>query len=94
MSADRVRTHIKISGDVQGVFFRANTKKLADSLNLVGFVKNTEDGKVEIIAEGKKQDLEILIEFCKKGPEGAKVEKVEIKYTSTKKEYEEFKIFF
>jgi acylphosphatase len=48
----RIRAHVWISGRVQGVFFRAHTKELADELGLTGWVRNLPDGRVEAIFEG------------------------------------------
>jgi len=64
------QVHMFISGKVQGVFFRKNVKDQADVLGLKGWVRNTED-KVEVVANGEK--VAELMEYCLKGPEGAKV---------------------
>jgi acylphosphatase len=69
---------IKISGLVQGVFFRASTKAKADSLHLHGFVRNEPDGTVYAEAEGKEEDLKVFIRWCHRGPPPAKVEKCEV----------------
>ena len=70
------RVVLKISGRVQGVLFRINTKKKALELNLVGFVKNNIDKTVEIIAEGKESNLKKLINWCYQGLPGAKVDNI------------------
>ena len=72
--------HIIISGKVQGVFFRATAKKNALKLNLVGWVKNTSEGNVEIIGSGNPEDLENFIKWCENGPENAKVDHVEVNH--------------
>ena len=87
---DFVRVHLFVSGYVQGVFFRFNTHKKAVSLNLKGFVKNLDDGRVEVVAEGKRKDVNKLIEFCKKGPLFAKVGNVEIRDEKVTNEFKEF----
>ncbi len=69
---------LRITGRVQGVFFRSSTKKKAEGLNVAGWVRNVEDGSVEVFAEGAEVDLQELIKWCRKGPEGARVENVEI----------------
>jgi len=61
------RTHLTIHGLVQGVFFRARTRDAAQSFGLKGYVKNLPDGKVEVVAEGPKEKINELIEYCKKG---------------------------
>lgn len=86
------RVHIIVYGRVQSVFFRHNTKKIADRLDLKGWVKNNSDGTVEVVAEGNDKDIGILIKWCEKGPIGAKVEKVEIKRGEFKGEFSDFSI--
>ena len=65
--------HIRISGKVQGVFFRASAKEIADKLKITGWVKNTPEGDVEIMAEGVPDNIEKFIQWCKKGPSNAVV---------------------
>ena len=60
--------NISIQGRVQGVFFRASTRDVADSLNLKGFVENCADGSVYIEAEGEPERLAEFLEWCHKGP--------------------------
>lgn len=69
---------IKVSGRVQGVFYRASTHEQAQRLGVKGFVKNEPDGSVYIEAEGDEALLTALIEWCKQGPPAAKVHHVEI----------------
>jgi acylphosphatase len=71
------RVHVYISGKVQGVWFRASTKKIADELNLNGWVRNLPDGRVEAVFEGNPEAIERILEWCWKGPPGARVDKVE-----------------
>lgn len=68
--------HVYISGIVQGVFFRAATRRAAADLNLTGWVRNMEDGRVEAVFEGEDADLEKMLAWCKTGPPAAIVEKV------------------
>ena len=87
------RLHIFVHGLVQGVFFRANTVSIAQQLGLGGWVRNCEDGEsVEILAEGEKKQLEKLLEWVKKGPEGALVEKAESKWLEFGNEFKDFKV--
>ena len=72
------RVRLIISGRVQGVFFRFNTKKEAQHLGLKGYVKNLSDATVEVVAEGPKEQLEKLAAFCKKGTSAASVEDVKM----------------
>lgn len=72
------RVHVFFSGKVQGVFFRYSTKNMAEELGLSGWVRNLADGRVEALFEGKKEVVETMIEWCKFGPEFAKVTGIEI----------------
>ena len=81
--------HLIVSGRVQGVFFRDNTRKKAIELGLNGYAKNLPDGNVEVVAQGDEDKLKKLIEFIKKGPGIAIVENIQIK----NKEPENFKNF-
>jgi acylphosphatase len=65
---------IRVSGKVQGVFFRASTKNKADELNIKGFVRNEPDGSVYIEAEGEETNMGQFIAWCWEGPRGARVE--------------------
>ena len=90
----KVRAHVYISGRVQGVFFRYETKKEAKKRNVKGWVRNLPDGRVEAVFEGEKEDVERLIEFCHRGPPLARVEKVEVFWEEYKGEFEDFKLTF
>jgi len=68
-----------IRGLVQGFSFRNFVKQNAEVLNVKGFVRNLEDGRVEVFAEGDIDDINKLIEICKQGPKHAKVDNVEVK---------------
>lgn len=85
-----VRAHLYISGIVQGVFFRTNTQDIARSLNLIGWVRNLRDGRVEIIIEGQKDTIEQFIQWCHKGPPGATVDNVEIEWMNATNEFKDF----
>ena len=65
--------HLIVKGKVQGVFYRANTKKKADEYGITGWVQNTKDDAVEIVASGSQNNLDQFIDWCKKGPSRAKV---------------------
>lgn len=69
---------IKVSGKVQGVGFRFYTQKTAIELGVKGFVKNERDGSVYIEAEAEADVMEIFMEWAKKGPEWARVDKVSL----------------
>lgn len=89
---DKKRLHLIIQGKVQGVFFRASTKEKARELGLRGFVRNREDGTVEVIAEGDKTQLQKLADWCHIGPDHSIVNKVQMDWLPYVTEFEEFTI--
>lgn len=86
--------YAKITGRVQGVFFRAETAERARSLGLTGWVRNTPDGWVELVVQGKRKQLEEFLEWCKKGPPRAEVKSIEIKWQESKEGFKEFEIYY
>tara|TARA_B100001971_G_C18266628_1_gene593511 strand:+ start:6530 stop:6802 length:273 start_codon:yes stop_codon:yes gene_type:complete len=86
------RVRIRVYGMVQGVFFRANAKRMAESLGLRGYAKNMPDGSVEVVAEGLEEKIKKLIEFCKKGPEAAVVKRIDVKFEEASNEFEGFEV--
>ncbi len=88
----KIRAHLLINGKVQGVYFRQNTEIMAARNNVTGWVRNLEDGQVEILLEGSQSDVGQVIEWCHKGPANAKVANVDVKYEKYVGEFKEFKI--
>lgn len=82
---------IEISGIVQGVFFRASTKAVADQLGIKGLIKNQADGSVYIEAEGSVYSLDMFLDWCNEGPDRAVVENV-VQSESELKNYRNFEI--
>ncbi len=68
--------HLLISGRVQGVFFRETARKVAEKLNITGWIKNTANEKVEAMITGEENDVNDFIKWCKTGPDRASVEEV------------------
>lgn len=68
--------HLLIKGKVQGVFYRATAKRLANELGITGWIENTKDGNVEATVSGNEQQLNEFINWCKHGPDKAIVEQV------------------
>ena len=87
-----IRTHITIEGRVQGVGYRANTRRMANQLGLKGWVRNLRDGRVEIIAEGDEEMIDRLIQWCYRGPTSAYVSKVTIEKGEPTGEFNGFKV--
>lgn len=89
------RLTLKIHGNVQGVTFRWEARDLARKLKLNGWVKNMLDGTVELVAEGKEEQLKKLLEYCKIGPQGASVSRLNEKWESIEAtQFKDFQIEF
>jgi len=82
---------ITVKGKVQGVFYRASTKAVADQLGIRGTVKNQPDGDVFIEAEGEPALLDMFLDWCKEGPEDAEVSALE-SHEGELKNYRNFEI--
>ena len=78
--ADRVRVHLLVAGQVQGVSFRAYTVDEARRLGVQGWVRNLPDGRVEAEAEGEHKAVEALVAWCRHGPSAARVDGVEVQW--------------
>jgi acylphosphatase len=75
---------------VQGVYFRASTVEQALRLGVTGWIKNCQDGSVEIVAEGSIKPLEDLIAWCRCGPDGARVERLDLGWEDFRSEFDRF----
>ena len=84
--------HIFVSGRVQGVFFRAYTEKEAKKLGLTGWVRNLDDGRVEILAEGEDSVLQKLLDWCDRGSPDSRVDKVEYDWLDFYGKFDDFNI--
>jgi acylphosphatase len=84
------RTHVYVSGIVQGVFFRHYARERALELGIAGWVKNLPDGRVEAVFEGEEKAIDEMISFCRIGPPGAHVTGVEVKEENRTGEFKEF----
>jgi acylphosphatase len=78
-----------ISGTVQGIFFRSFIKTNAEKLNVKGFTRNLEDGRVEVFLEGDADRVNKMMELCKQGPKHSIIKKVEEK----PEKFQDFKTF-
>jgi acylphosphatase len=70
--------HLKIYGRVQGVWFRGTTKEHAQRLGVSGWVRNKADGAVEVFTQGSHEAVDELLQWCRQGPPGAYVERVDV----------------
>lgn len=88
----KTRVHLFISGMVQGVFFRDSAKQAAQSIGLTGYVRNLRDGRVEVVAEGEKDSLDKMVQWCHKGPPAAIVESVDVQNEQYQGEFDLFEV--
>ena len=84
--------HVIISGRVQGVWFRATTKQEAEKRDIVGWVRNTSDGKVEAVFQGDDHRVDDMIVWCYEGPSLSHVDKVEVSSLENKDQFDTFKV--
>lgn len=89
-----MKNHIFISGRVQGVGFRHFIRKNAEALGVTGWVKNLPDGRVEAIFQGNEEQVEELIQRCKKGPVASFVQDIEVRDTEDETVYKSFDVKF
>ncbi len=77
---------MRVQGSVQGVFFRVETRDRARSLGVAGWVRNLRDGTVEAVFEGPEEGVESMVEWCRRGPAGARVEAVDVDWEDPDRE--------
>jgi acylphosphatase len=80
------RAHVVVHGAVQGVFFRVETRDRSRSLGVDGWVRNTADGSVEAVFEGKDDQVESMVSWCRRGPPGARVDEVDVTWAEPRGE--------
>ena len=90
---DQERAHVRISGQVQGVYFRDSTRQKAEELGLAGWVENQPDGRVEAVFEGPSERVREMIRWCEEGPPQASVENVDTDIKDATEDLEDFEGF-
>jgi acylphosphatase len=88
----KARAHVFISGRVQGVFFRSETRYEARKHGVTGWVRNLPDDRVEAVFEGEQENVKQLLEFCGRGPRGAKVTSTNVTWENYYGEFRDFEI--
>jgi acylphosphatase len=73
-----IRHRVIVHGFVQGVFFRDTVRRRAEAASVAGWVRNNADGTVEAVFEGESDQVERLVAFCREGPRGATVDRIEV----------------
>jgi acylphosphatase len=87
MLDDGGRAHVVVRGRVQGVFFRVEARDRARSLGLAGWVRNQPDGSVEAVFEGPRERVDSMVAWCERGPRGAQVETVDVRWEEPRGEH-------
>ncbi len=90
--ADPASLQATVYGRVQGVFFRASVTGWARELGLAGYVRNLPDSTVEVRAEGKRQQLEKLVDYLKEGPPAARIDRVVTSWSEYTGDYSGFRV--
>lgn len=91
-SSDLERVHVRVSGQVQGVFFRDSTRQKAEELGLAGWVMNMPDGQVEALFEGPSERVREMVRWCEEGPQQASVENVDTDFERSSGDLEGFEV--
>jgi acylphosphatase len=86
------RAHVRVSGQVQGVFFRDSTRQKAEELGLAGWVRNVSGGQVEALFEGPSEKVEEMVRWCEEGPQRASVENVDTDFENAEGDLEGFEV--
>ncbi len=89
-----IRRRVLISGRVQGVAFRYYTRDVAQGKGVFGWVRNLHDGRVEAVFEGKEEDVNHVVTWCRKGPPASRVENVQVLEEVPSGEFTEFDVRF
>ena len=88
----KTRAHIIVTGLVQGVNYRYHTRQTALGLNVTGWVKNLPNGSVQGCFEGEEADVTALIDWCRKGPDWARVEDATVGMEEYRGEFDGFEV--
>jgi acylphosphatase len=92
--AENIRAHVIITGRVQGVAFRADTRWSAQQIGVSGWVRNRPDGSVEAVIEGERKRVEEMLAWCRRGPALARVDEMKLEWEPYTGEFERFNIAF
>ena len=90
--SNRVRVSIRVSGRVQGVFFRQTTAQEANRIGVKGWVKNLPDGDVQAVIEGEREEVDRLVQWCRYGPPSARVDEVKVTQETYTGEFTNFSV--
>ena len=86
----KVRAEVRVTGRVQGIWFRQSTKNTAEQYGVSGWCRNNPEGSVEAIFEGEESAVKSVVEWCKEGPKLARVDDLQIKWEKPTGEFDRF----
>ncbi len=86
------RFHLFVSGRVQGVFYRYHVRKIARELKITGWVRNLNDGRVEIVGEGEEKNIDKFIVFCQNTPKFVRIDDIDIRVENATGKFQDFEI--
>ena len=87
-----VRAEVRVSGRVQGVWFRQSTKNTADQHGIKGWCRNTPEGSVEAVFEGEETTVKTVVDWCRSGPNMAQVDDLQVEWKTPTGEFDRFSI--
>jgi acylphosphatase len=87
-----VRAKVTIRGVVQGVIYRYSTRRQAEGLGVHGWVRNTADGSVEGLFEGRETQVRALLDWCRQGPPAARVSEIDVLWEEFRGEFDGFEV--
>ncbi|MFH2012792.1 MAG: acylphosphatase [Pseudomonadota bacterium] len=90
----RIRAHIIVKGNVQGVYFRAETQLEARRLGVKGWVRNLQDRSVEAVFEGEEDSVKSMVKWCSHGPSFATVTDISVDWQDYKEEFDSFSVTY
>ncbi len=86
------RAEVRVSGRVQGVWFRQSTRQTAEQFGVTGWVRNCPDGSVEAVFEGEKSSVQRVIDWCRQGPRQARVDDLQVSWSAATDEFNRFQV--
>ena len=92
MQNERERAQVRVTGRVQGVFFRDSARRQAERLGLSGWVSNAPDGSVEAVFEGPSEGVKELVRWCEQGPPDAAVDHVDAEFGPPRDDLKGFEV--
>lgn len=87
-----VSAKVRISGRVQGVWFRQSTREQAAGLGVTGWCRNCPDGGVEAVFQGEQEVVQRIIDWCHEGPKMARVDQVNVAWLNASDGFDDFEI--